>query len=293
VLGILSLFPPTSPTRVTQFPAEVATGQFAAGQLPTLLLLATAIGLHLTRDGHRYRALLYAVAAGGGLFALVDSLRVYAFTQADPGGAYDSALARTNASLPRAAVALVVVLVAAAGALQTPPRPKPRPGSHLLAASMLAVVALVLTVVAVAIGPAIQVSRLHALAYGVPLASSVDAALLLAAGALSRRVPVLVASITVSACAFLAGAVSANRLHYPLAMVADIGLIAAAVILLLASRRPAEDELPPSPPPAQPLWSPPYGWPPHVAKSQLRRVVSSWRQSGSSDRHTKARAGGR
>jgi hypothetical protein len=158
---------------------------------------------------------------------------------------------------------------------------------------MLAVVALVLTVVAVAIGPAIQVSRLHALAYGVPLASSVVAALLLAAAALSRRVPVLVASITVSACAFLAGAVSANRLHYPLAMVADIGLIAAAVILLLASRRPAEDELPPSPPPAQPLWSPPYGWPPHVAKSQLRRVVSSWRQSGSSDRHTKARAGGR
>jgi hypothetical protein len=230
------------------------------------------------------------VAAGTGFFTLVDSLRVYAFTQANPGGAYDSALARTNASLPRACVSLIVVLVAMAGALRTPPRPRPRPGMHLLAASLLAVVAIVLTVVAVAIGPAIQVSRLHELAYGVPLASAVVAAVLLAAGALSRRVALLVASMTVSGCAFIAGAVSANRLHYPLAMVSDVGLIAAAVIILLASRRPAQDAMPPSPPPPQPLWRPPYGWPPHVANSPLRRVVSSWRQS---DRNPKARAGGR
>jgi serine/threonine protein kinase len=292
VLGLLSLFPPTSPQAVTRFPAEVATGQFAAGQLPTLLLLAVAIGLHLTRDGHRYRPLLYAVAAGAGFFTLVDSLRVYAFTQANPGGAYDSALAHTNASLPRACAALIVVLVAMAGALRTAPRPRSRPGSHLLAASLLAVVALVLTVVAVATGPAIQVSRLHELAYGVPLASAVVAALLLAAGALTRRVPVLVTSVTVSGCAFFAGAAAASRLHYPLAMVSDLGLIAAAVIVLLASRRPAQDDVPPSLPPPSPQlqWQPPYGWPPHVAGSPLRRVVSSWRQS---DRSAKARAGGR
>jgi hypothetical protein len=183
-----------------------------------------------------------------------------------------------------------VVLVAMGGVLKTGPRPKPRPGSQLLAAALLAVVAVVLTVVAVAIGPAIQVSRLHQLAYGVPLASSIVAALLLAAGALSRRVPVLVTSVTVSGCAFIAGAVSANRLHYPLAMVADVGLIAAVVILLLASRRPA-DAVPPSPPPPPPpLWRPPYPWPPHVAESPLRRVIGSWRPS---DRKAKAKAGGR
>jgi hypothetical protein len=294
VLGLLSLFPPASAQRVTQYPAEVATGQFAAAQLPTLLLLAVAVGLHLTRDGHRYRPLLYAVAAGTGFFTLVDSLRVYAFTQANPGGAYDSALAHTNASIPRASVSLIVVLVAMAGALKTAPRPRSRPGSHLLASALLAVVAVVLTIVSVAIGPAIQVSRLHELGYGVPLASAVVAALLLGAGAVSRRVPVLVASVTVSGCAFIAGAVSAERLHYPLAMVSDLGLIAAAVILLLASRKPAEDVMPPSPPPPpappQPLWRPPYGWPPHVASSPLRRVVSSWRPS---DRKAKARAGGR
>ncbi len=293
VLGVLSLFPPSSPQAMTRFPAEVATGQFAAAQLPTLLLLLVGVGLHLTRDGHRFRPLLYAVAAGAGCFTLVDSLRVYAYTQANPGGAYDSALARTNASLPRAAVALVVVLVAMAGVLQTAPRPKSRPGSQMLAASLIAVVAIVLTVVAVAIGPAIQVSRLHELAYGVPLAPAVVAALLLGGGALSRRVPVLAASVTVSGCAFVAGAVADSRLHYPLAMVSDLGLIAAAVILLLASRRPADDAVPPGPPPQQPLWQPPYGWPPHVPSSPLRRVVSSWRQSGTSDRRTKARAGGR
>ncbi len=220
VLGLLSLFPPSSPQAVTQFPAEVATGQFAAAQLPTLLLLAVAIGLHLTRDGHRYRPMLYAVAAGAGSFTLIDSLRVYAFTQANPGGAYDSALAHTNASLPRACVALMVVLVAMAGALRTAPRPRSRPGSHLLVASLLGVVAIVLTVVAVATGPAIQVSRLHELAYGVPLASAVVAALLLAAGALSRRVPVLVVSVTVSGCAFIAGA----ALSRPAALSARDGL---------------------------------------------------------------------
>ena len=136
-----------------------------------------------------------------------------------------------------------------AGALRTAPRPRSRPGSHLLAASLLAVVAIVLTVVAVAIGPAIQVSRLHELALrgaaGVVRSSQPCC---WPPGRLSRRVPVLVASVTVSGCAFIAGAASANRLHYPLAMVADLGLIAAAVILLLASRRPAQDAVPPSPP---------------------------------------------
>ncbi len=239
--------------------------------------------MHLTRDGHRFRPLLHAVAAGTGCFALVDSLRVYAFTQANTGGAYDSALARTNASLPRAAVALSSSWWQWPECCRPPRDPSPAPGRSCSAASLITVVAIVLTVVAVAIGPAIQVSRLHELAYGVPLASAVVAALLLAAGALSRRVPVLATSVTVSGCAFIAGAVSANRLHYPLAMVADLGLIAAAVLLLLASRRPADD-VPPSPPPPQPLWRPPYGWPPHVASSPLRRVVSSWRQS---DRGTK------
>ncbi len=282
VLGLLSLFPPTSAQSGSRFPGELATGRFAAGQLPTLALLLVAVGLHLTRDGHRYRPLLYAVAAGAAFFTLVDSLRVYAFTQADPGGAYDSALSRTNGSLPRAAVALVVVLVAMAGVLHSPPRPKPRPGPHLLAAALLAVVAVVLSAVAVTIGPAIQVSRVHQILYGVPLASSLVAALLLAAGALSRRLPVLVTSVTVSACAFIAGLAAPDPLHYPLAMVADCCLVAAAAVLVLASRRPADTAPPPPlpPPPQQPLWRPPYGWPPHVARdSPLRRAVTSGRQS--------------
>ena len=253
------------------------------------MLLLTAIGLQLTRDGHRYRPLLFAVAAGTGIYTLVDSLRVYAYTQANPGGAYDSSLARTNGSLPRAAVALIVVLVAMAGVLQTPPRPKPRPGHHMLVASLLAAVGVVLAAVAVLIGPAIQVSRLHELSYGVPLASSVVAALAFAAGALSRRLPVLVVSITVSACALVADAAAPSPLHYPLAMVADCCLIAAAVVLLVASRRPAEPP-PPPPPPSQLQW-PPFGWPPHVgANSPLRRVVTSLRQS---QRRARTMAGGR
>ena len=293
VLGLLSLFPPTSAQSESRFPGEIATGHFAAGQLPTLLLLLTAVGLHLTRDGHRYRPLLYAVAAGAGFFALGDSLRVYGFTQANPGGAYDTALSRTNGSLPRAFVALVVVLIAMAGVLKTAPRPRPRPGPHLLAATLLGVVAVTLAAVAVVIGPAIGVSRVHQLIYGVPLASAAVAALLLAAGALSRRLPVLVTSVTVSACAFIADIASPDPLHYPLAMVADCCLVAAAVVLLLASRRPADAELPPRPPdpppPAQ-LW-PPFGWPPHVpANSPLRRVVTSLRGS---DRRAGTTTGGR
>ena len=208
LLGLLSLFPPTSAQSASRFPGEIATGRFAAGQLPTLLLLLTAIGLHLTRDGHRYRPLLYAVAAGAGCYALVDSLRVYAFTQANQGGAYDSALSRTNGSLPRAAVALAVVVVAMAGVLKTAPRPKPRPGPHLLAASLLAAVAVILSAVAIVVGPAIQVSRVHQMIYGVPLPSSIVAAALLAAGGVSRRLPVVVTSVTLSACAFIAGAVA-------------------------------------------------------------------------------------
>jgi serine/threonine-protein kinase len=286
VLGILSLFPPTSAQSSSNFPGELGTGRFAAGQLPTLVLLLVAVGLHLTRDGHRYRPLLYAVAAGTACYAVVDSIRVYAFTQADRGGAYDSSLARTNASLPRAVVALIVFGIALAGVLKTAPRPKPRPGPHLLIAALLAASAVVLAAVAVTIGPPIHLSRLHDLAYGVPLASSVVAAVLLAVGALSRRVPLLATSITVSACAFVAGAVAANGLHYPLGMVADALLIVAAVVVLLASRRPADVQLPPAPPP--PLWQPPFGWPPHVPESPLRQVVSSWRKA-----KAKATTGGR
>jgi serine/threonine protein kinase len=292
VLGLLSLFPPTSAQSGSHFSGEIATGHFAAGQLPTLLLLLTAFGLHLTRDGHRYRPLLYAVAAGAGFFALADSLRVYAFTQANPGGAYDTALSRTNGSLPRAAVALLVVLIAMAGVLRTAPRPKPRAGPHLLAATLLSVVAVILTAVAVIVGPAIQMSRLHQMIYGVPLASSVVAAVLLAAGAVSRRLPVLVTSVTVSACTFIAGAASPDPLHYPLAMVADCLLVAAAVVLLLASRRPADADVPPRPPePPNPEQRPPFGWPPHItSNSPLRRVVTSWRGS---ERRARTTAGGR
>ncbi len=292
LLGLLSLFPPTSAQSASRFPGEIATGRFAAGQLPTLLLLLTAIGLHLTRDGHRYRPLLYAVAAGAGCYALVDSLRVYAFTQANQGGAYDSALSRTNGSLPRAAVALVVVVVAMAGVLKTAPRPKPRPGPHLLAASLLAVVAVILSAVAVVVGPAIQVSRVHQMIYGVPLPSSIVAAALLAAGGVSRRLPVVVTSVALSACAFIAGAVAPDPLHYPLAMVADCCLVAGAVVLLLASRRPADAEPPPGPPapPSPQVW-PPFGWPPHSgANSPLRRVVTSLRGV---ERRARATVGGR
>ncbi|HEX4016921.1 MAG TPA: protein kinase [Frankiaceae bacterium] len=288
VLSLLSLFPPTSGQSGSRFAGEIATGRFAAGQLPTLLLLLTAVGLHVTRDGHRYRPLLYAVAAGVGFYALADSLRVYAFTQANPGGAYDTALARTNASLPRAAVALVVVLVAMTGLLKTAPRPKPRQGPHLLAATLLAVVAVILASVAVVVGPAIQVSRLHQMVYGVPLLPSVVAAVLLAVGAASHRLPVLAASVTVSACTFIAGAAAPDPLHYPLAMVADCCLIAAAAVLVMASRRPAE---PPPPPPPTALPWPPFGWPPHVgANSPLRRVVTSLRGP---DRRSRTTAGGR
>ncbi len=286
VLGLLSLFPPTSAQSGSSFSGEIATGRFAAGQLPTLLLLLAAVGLHLTRDGHRYRPLLYAVVAGVGFYALADSLRVYAFTQANPGGAYDTALARTNGSLPRAAVALVVVVSAMAGVLKTAPRPKPRPGPHLLAATLLTVVAVILTAVAVVVGPAIQVSRLHQMIYGVPLAPSLVAAVLLAIGGVSRRLPIVVTSVTVSACAFIAGAAAPDPLHYPLAMVADCCLIAAAVVLLMASRRPA----PPPPPPPSQLW-PPFGWPPHAApNSPLRRVVTSLRGA---ERRARTTAGGR
>jgi serine/threonine protein kinase len=296
LLGLLSAFPPTSAESVSRFPAELATGHFAAGQLPTLLLLLTAVGLHLTRDGHRYRPLLYAVAAGAGLFAAVDSLRVYAFTQANPGGAFDTALSRTNGALPRAVVALAVVLVATVGVLRAAPRPKPGPGSHLLIASLLTVVALVLTVVAIVIGPAIQASRLHQLSYGIPLAPAIVAALLLAAGALTWRPPVLVTSITVSGCAFIACAIA--PLHYPLAMAADCALMSAAAVLLVASRRPAETlppppDTPPTLPPPPPTLPPPSQWSkqdspgqsrpgpmgllPRALNRPIRRVVTSWR----------------
>ena len=63
------------------------------------------------------------------MFAAIDSLRVYSFTQADHGGAYDSALSRTNGALPRLVIALIVVVVALVGVLRAPARPRSRPGA--------------------------------------------------------------------------------------------------------------------------------------------------------------------
>ena len=225
----------------------MATGRFAAGQLPSLLLLLVAAGLQLTRSGHRYRPLLCAVAAGAGGFAAVDSLRVYGFTRVNHGGAYDSALSHTGATLPRAAVGAIVLLVALNGVRRVPARPKPHPSSHVLAAGLLAGVAVVLAMVAVAIGPALQRSRLHELGYGVPLGPAVLAAAFLAAATLTRRMPLLVAGAAVAACAALADLFAPAPLHYPLGTVADAMLLAAALLLLLASRRPAPSDAPPAP----------------------------------------------
>ncbi len=255
-LALLSAFPPSSPVSVSQYPGELATGQFAAGQLPGALLVLVAGGLHMTRFGHRFRPLLCGVAAGAGLFAFVDSMRVFSFTGANPGGAYASALAHENAALPRAVVALLVALVALTGVLRYPPRPKPRPGPHVLMAMLLAASAIVVAGVAVAIGPKIQVSRLHQLVYGVPLASAVTAAVLLAFAALTRRVPLLAVSATVSGCALFA--LLAGPLHYPLAIFADLCLLGSAAVLVVGSRRPPADVGPPPPPAARLPWPPSY-----------------------------------
>lgn len=239
-LSLVSAFPPTSAQSGSQYSGELATGRFAAGQLPTALLLLVAIGLQLTRFGHRFRVSLYGVAAGAGTFAAVDSMRVYSFTQANRGGAYDTALAHTNGALPRTAVALLVVLIALGGMWRAPARPKPRPGPYLLIALLLAASAVVLATVAIVIGPTIQRSRLHQFVYGVPLGSALAAAALLAVTALTRRPPLLVASVTVSFGALIA--CFAAPLHYPTAIVGDFCLLAAAAVLFVGSRRPAWSE---------------------------------------------------
>ena len=252
---------------------------------------SVAVGLQLTRSGHRYRSLLYGVAAGAGVFALVDSLRVYSFTQANHGGAYDSALAHTNGDPPRL-VSLIVVLVAMAGAMRAAARPRSRLGAGLLALAAGG-----------RGGRSRRAGRHRACDPGVTPAPArvrgaarVSVAARAAAGLRRHDPPGAGAGRQRHRERLRAHrrGLSAERVRYPMAMVSDLGLIAAAVILLLASRKPAEDVLPPSPPPPpappQPLWRPPYGWPPPVASSPLRRVVSSWRPS---DRKARARAGGR
>ena len=261
---MVSAFPPTSDVSTSAYPGEFATGRFAAGQLPTLLLLAVAAGLQLTRFGHRRRPLICAVAAGAGLFALVDSLRVYAFSHADPSGLYGSSIAHTSGAIPRATLAILVVLLAMTGVLRPPARPKPRPGPHALIALLLAGCAVVLTAVAVAIGPAIQLSRVHQLPYAVPMGSAVTAALVLLAAVLTRRPPVLLIAMTVAGSALLAGLVVADPLRYPLALAADVLLLAAAGVVFVGSRRPPAPVLPPPPPT-------PLAWPARPPFAQYRR----------------------
>ena len=253
-LSLVSAFPPTSALSVSRYPAELTTGQFAAGQLPALLLALIAVGLQLTRSGHRYRWLLYGVAAGAGVFAAIDSLRVYTFTQANHGGAYDSALSRTNGALPRLVIALLVVIGALAGVMRAPARPRSRLGAGLPFALVLAGCAVVLSALAVLIGPAIQASRLHQFVYGVPLGSALAAAALLALAAMTRRPPVLIASVTVSAIALIAGLTAPSGSRYPMALVGDVFLLVAAGVLYAASTRTAPElpAPPPGPPPPGP-----------------------------------------
>ena len=275
-LGLVSAFPPSSALSASRYPGELGTGHFAAGQLPALLMLLVGVGLQLTRSGHRYRSLLYGVAAGAGVFAFIDSLRVYAFTRANPGGAYDSSLAQTNGALPRLFIALVIAAIALVAVLRTPPRPRPRPGPHTLVALMLAGCAFVLATVAIIVGPAIQASRIHQLVYGVPLGSALAAAALLAVAAMTRRPSMLVASVTVTFAALIAGLAAPDPLHYPIAIVADIFLLAAAAVLYTGSRRPMPD-----PPPAYPPHLPPppeSAWAPGV--SEIKAVPSDpWARS--------------
>ncbi len=278
VLSLLSLFPPSAAPAASRYPAALATGRFAAGQLPALLLLLAAAGMQLTRAGHRHRPLLCAAAAGAGLFAAVDSWRVYAFASTGPGGGYHSAISHTNGALPRALVGLAVALVALTGVRHVPPRPKPRPSSPALLALLLAAVAVVLTAVAVAAGPKLEASRLGAVAYGVPMAPTFVAAAILALAVWTRRVPLLATSATVALSAIIAGLVGPDQVDYPLATVADLTLLAGVGAVALAARRPVTPPAPPPPPSAPPpvapaaqpypgmLWrQPPPSWtpPPH------------------------------
>jgi serine/threonine protein kinase len=238
-LALVSAFPPSSVQTGSRYAGEIPSGHFAAGQLPAIVLLLVAAGLQLTWAGHRYRSLLYGIAAGAGTYALVDSLRVYAFTTSDPGGAYGSTLAQTNGAVARAALAFLVVVVAGCGIYRAPPRPRPAPGPHRLIIALLASSAVVLAAVAAAIGPALQSSRWPSLGYGLPFAPTLIAALLLGEAARSRRVPMLAAAVTVTLAAALAGIVAPDPLHYPIALAGDALLLAAAGVLVVAARRPA------------------------------------------------------
>ena len=282
-LTLLTALPPASSQSESAYPAELGTGRFVAGMLPVLLLLLAAGFLQLTRHGHRWRPLLCAVVVGAGAFSAVDSLRVYAFTRANPGGAYSGAADQTNGALPRAVIAGVIGLIALAGVLRLPPRPKPRPAPHALIALLLAASAVVLAAVAIIIGPVIQSPRFSQVIYGVPLASTVAAAVLLSLAVLTRRVPLIVAGATVAGCAGLGGLGAAGPVQYPLGILADACLLGAAVILLLAAKKPIDQgpsaPLPPAPNPyarqpfaGQPLagqpqpgqlrWPPPPGYRP-------------------------------
>jgi hypothetical protein len=119
----------------------------------------------------------------------------------------------------------------------------------------------VLAVVAVVIGPVIQHARFHQLVYGLPLAPALASALLLMIATLTRRVPLVVASVTISASAVVAAAT--GPLHYPLGIVADVFLLAGATVLLLAARRRTPEIVlpfpPPPGPPAAPFGAAPFG----------------------------------
>jgi serine/threonine protein kinase len=274
-LTVLTALPPASSHSDSPYPAELGTGRFVAGLLPVLLLVLAAGSLQLTRHGHRWRPMLCAVVVGAGAFAAVDSLRVYAFTRANPGGAYSGAVDQTNGSLPRAVIAGVIALIALAGVLRLPPRPKPRPAPHALVALLLTASAVVVATVAIIIGPAIQNPRLHQVIYGVPLASTVAAAVLLCLAVVTRRVPLIVAGATVAACAGLGSLGASRPVQYPLGILADACLLGAAVILLLAANKAINQPPPgqsrqasPNPYARQPVASQPFARPPFAGQPQ-------------------------
>ena len=142
-----------------------------------------------------------------------------------------------TAPSPRAALAVMVLAVAGIGIYRVPPRPRPRPGPHLLLAALLASSAVVLAAVAVAVGPALRDSRLNGLVYGIPLAPTVGAGLLLAGAALSRRVPMLAAGVTAAVATMIALITAPVPLHYPIAVAGQVLLLAAAAVLVVGARR--------------------------------------------------------
>jgi serine/threonine protein kinase len=259
-LTVLTELPPASSRIDSSYPAEVGTGRFVAGLLPVLLLVLVAGALQLTRHGHRWRPLLSAVVVGAGTFVAVDSLRVYAFSHANPSGVYSSG-GEASGALPRAILGLVIALVALTGVLRPPRRPKPRPAPHALIALLLSAVAVVLATIAVIIGPVIQRPRFDQVIYGVPLAPALAAAALLGLAVWTRRVPLIVAGAVVAGCAGLGALGAPDPLHYPMGILADACLLAAATVLLLAARWPISP--PPAPGPSPRLnWPPPNGYRP-------------------------------